>query len=128
MAYEQPTTRADMSTVVVKKDKLMESLTQNRAAHRAIFDEALEGYRDRAVELLNEHIERISKGKIERVMVVLPQPEDHTDDYDRAILTLEWTVFDEVALTINEFDMYVRDNWRWKEEFVGTTSLYNSRQ
>jgi hypothetical protein len=123
---DTPITRADMNSVIVKKDALLETLKANRGTHRAVFEEALIGYKDRAIELLTEHIERIKKGKVEKVFVSLPQPEDHTDDYDRAIATLEWTIFDEVELTINEFDMYVRDNWRWKQEFVGTTSLYNS--
>lgn len=122
--YDTITSRASMETVVVPKDKLLETLTTNRDAHRAAFESALEGYRKRAVELLEEHIERISKGKVERVLVSLPVPEDHTDDYDRAITSLEWSVFDEVELTIREFDQYVRDNWSWKQEFATTTAMY----
>lgn len=119
--------RASMEEVVVKKDKLLQALQTNRAQHRAEFDKALEGYKARSVELLEEHIERIKKNKVERIFVQLPVPEDHTDDYDRAIATLEWTVFDEVELTIREFDMYVRDNWSWKNEFATTSAMYASR-
>lgn len=124
---DAPTTRATFDTVVVQKDKLVETLTANRDAHRAIFEEALEGYKTRSVELLEEHIERINKGKVERIVVSLPVPEDHTDDYDRALTSLEWSIFDEVELTMREFDQYVRDNWSWKNEFTATTSLYNNR-
>lgn len=117
-------TRASMEQVVVKKDELREALKANRDAHRAEFEKALEGYRTRCVELLEEHIDRIKKGKVEVVQVFLPVPEDHTDDYDKALLTLDWTVFGEVVLSIREFDMYVRDNWSWKQEFVGTSQMY----
>ena len=118
-------TRASMEQVVVKKDQLREDLVKNKAAHRAEFEKALEGYRTRCIELLEEHIDRIKKGKVEVVQVFLPVPEDHTDDYDKALLTLDWTVFDEVVLSIREFDMYVRDNWSWKNEFNTTSAMYS---
>ncbi len=57
-------------------------------------------------------------------MVALPMPTDHTDDYDRAIAALDWTIFDEVELKMGEFDMYVRDSWAWKNEFVASTAMY----
>ena len=123
---DTPVSRASFDTVVVQKDKLVETLTSNRDAHRAIFEEALAGYKTRSVELLEEHIERIRKGKVERIIVSLPVPEDHTNDYDRALTSLEWSIFDEVELSMREFDMYVRDNWSWKDEFTNTTSMYNS--
>lgn len=118
-------TRASMEQVVVKKDDLRQTLVANKTAHRAEFEKAIEGYRNRCIELLEEHIERIKKGKVEVVQVFLPVPEDHTDDYDKAILTLDWTVFDEVVLSIREFDMYVRDNWTWKNEFATTNAMYS---
>jgi len=119
-------TRASMEEVVVKKDQLKATLETNKATHRAEFEKALEGYRNRSIELLEEHIERIKNNKVEQVYVMLPMPEDHTDDYDKALLTLEWTVFDEVVLSIREFDCYVRDNWAWKQEFAATNALYSS--
>lgn len=118
--------RASFGEIVVEKARLKQTLTENRAKHRAMFDEAIEGYRTRSIELLEEHIERIKKNKVERIMVSLPIPEDHTDDYDRALENLEWTIFDTVELSAQEFDQYVRDNWRWKQEFAATTSLYNN--
>lgn len=124
---DTPITRASMEVVVVKKDALASTLQENRDKHRAIFEEALEGYKTRSVELLEEHIERIRKGKVERILVSLPVPEDHTDDYNRALTSLEWSIFDEVELSMREFDMYVRDNWTWKGEFTATTSMYNNR-
>lgn len=124
---DTPVTRASMENVVCKKEALAATLVSNRDAHRAIFEEALEGYKTRSVELLEEHIVRIRKGKVERIIVSLPVPEDHTDDYNRALDSLEWSIFDEVELTMREFDMYVRDNWSWKDEFTSTSNMYNSK-
>jgi hypothetical protein len=124
MLKEDVPERATMQSVVVDKMKLIETLRTNLATHREQFEEALSGYRVRCIELLEEHIERIRRGKVERVMVSLPMPEDHTDDYERAISTLEWTLLDTVELSIAEFDQYVRDNWRWKGEFTATSTMY----
>lgn len=116
--------RATTQSVVVKKEDLTNTLKLNRDNHRQAFEEAVAGYRKRAIELLEEHIKRISDGKVERVLVSLPEPEDHTDDYNRIITMLEWTVFDTVELPMREFDMYVRDNWNWKGEFIATSQMY----
>lgn len=115
---------ANMSTIIVKKDRLLETLQQNREKHREIFEEALAGYKQRSIELLEEHIERINSGSVERVFVSLPVPEDHTEDYDRAIDNLTWSIYDTVELSAREFDSYVRDAWAWKQEFVTTSSMY----
>lgn len=122
--YQAEIPRASMDTIVVEKQRLVDILQVNRATHRQMFEEALAGYKKRAVELLEEHIERIKAGKVERVYVALPEPADHTDDYDRALANLEWTIFDTVELSAQEFDQYVRDNWRWKQEFLTTNATY----
>lgn len=118
-------TIATMKTVLVDKTKLIETLRANLDTHRSEFETALDGYRNRSIELLEDHIARIRSGKVERVYVALPVPEDHTDDYERAVATLEWTLLDKVELTIAEFDQYVRDNWAWKGEFASTNALYS---
>lgn len=116
--------RASMNTVVVDKTKLLEQLEANRDAHRDVFIEALAGYKAKVLELLEEKIERVRKNAVERVYIDLPMPEDHTEDYDRAIATLKWTLLDEVTLTIQEFDMYVRDSWGWKRQWTTSNSVY----
>lgn len=119
--------RADLSTIVMPKDKVIEINTTNRDGHQAVFDEAMQGYETRSIELLQEHIERIKKGKRERILVSLPVPENHTEDYDRIISFLEHDIRDEVELSARDFDQYIRDNWSWKGEFVATTAMYNNR-
>lgn len=113
-----------MKTVTVRKEDLLERVEANRARHRDIFEKALEGYRNRAVELLEEHIERIRDGKVEKVHVILPRPEDHTDDYDRVIEMINMSVDDELELDEREFSQYVQDNWMWKNEFLAMSATY----
>jgi hypothetical protein len=48
----------------------------------------------------------------------LVYPEDHSQDYERAIRMMQMSVFDEVKLTVSEFDAYVMNNWEWKRNFL----------
>lgn len=115
-----------MREVTVAKDELREAVQANRDEHRKIFEEAVEGYKTRAVTLLEEHIERIKKGKLERVQVVLPVPVDHTSDYDRVLRMIDMSVEDEIALDESAFTQYVMDDWSWQHEFLTTSSGYSA--
>ena len=116
--------RATMEKVVVDKVKLLDKLEDNRDKHRAVFLEAMAGYKAKVLELLEAQIERVKNNAVEQVFINIPMPSDHTDDYDRIIETLKWTLFDEVTLTIQEFDMYVRDSWGWKQQWTASNSVY----
>lgn len=45
-------------------------------------------------------------------------PTNHLEDYDSAISRLEFSVADKVSLAASDFEAYVRNNWKWKEEFA----------
>lgn len=113
-----------MEKVTVDKDELLTALQENREGHREIFEQALEGYRTRAIEILQGHINDIERGAVERVQVSLPRPEDHTKDYDRAIRMVEMSVDNEITLDEMDFQRYVLDDWNWKREFVATSAMY----
>lgn len=111
---------------IVKKDELLERIRANRATHRQIFEEAIEGYRTAAVQALNEKIDEVKSGRIVSILVKLPVPEDHTDEYDRVIDMLEMDQRDEIELDEYTFAQYVRDDWGWKDHFVTTNSRYSA--
>lgn len=54
----------------------------------------------------------------------LVHPEDHSKDYGRAISIMEASVYDEVSLTVDEFDAYVLNEWEWKKNFINSNSAY----
>lgn len=54
----------------------------------------------------------------------LVYPQDHSKDYDRAIRMMQSSVFDEVRLSVDEYDAYVLNNWEWKANFLATNSFY----
>ena len=114
-----------MNEVTIKKDEALAKLHENRAAHKAIFDEAVEGFRKQAVKFLRDEIKRISAGEVKRVVINMPRPVDHTRDYDRVIAMLEMSVDEEVTVTQYDFASYIMDDWEWKREFLTTNSKYS---
>lgn len=115
-----------MKDIKVKKTDLLVKLRENLKEHQAIFDEAVVGYKSRAVELLEDHIARIKRGKLERVHVMLPVPENHKSDYERVIAMLEMSVDDTIEIPESEFQAYVMDDWAWKQQFLTASAEYSS--
>lgn len=113
-----------MREIRVEKDRLLETLQTNRERHVDTFEQVLEDYRAKAIEMLNEHIERIKGGAVEKVAVVLPPPENYEEEYDRAIQMIEWHEGTTVSLTESEFTEYVMDQWTWKARWAETNATY----
>lgn len=113
-----------MSVVTVKKDELLETVRANRANHRKIFLEAVDGFRAKAIELLNERLKEAVAGRRVDVSIRLPRPVDQTRDYDKIIKMLEMSVDDEIELTQQEFAQYAMDDWSWKKQFSHINKAY----
>jgi len=103
-----------MQTVKIQRDLLLEKLRLNRKSHRDLFLKAQEGYRKKVIEELDQMLAEARGGKSIRRAISLPEPQDHTPDYDRIIAMLEMSVDDQIQILAGEFDMYVMDNWTWK--------------
>lgn len=115
-----------MESITVRKDELRAKVVANAEQHQAIFDEAVEGYRTKAVQLLEEHIVRIQSGTLIDVTLRLPQPVNHIADYNRVLAMLEMAVGDEITIDEDSFRYYVMDDWSWKREFLRTNSEYSA--
>jgi len=107
-----------MKTVVVDKKELLSTLKKNRDNYRAMFEEALIGYRKLVIEKLDKAIQDAKTGKKIKTYFRIEEPVAQTPDYDRAISMLEWSLDDKIELTEHEFAQYVTDNWQWKMNFL----------
>jgi len=114
------------SKIVVDKDQLLDTLKDNRDTHRTAFMAAMDKFRTLAIERFEENIEEIKRGGPVRTFLELPVPEEHTKDYDRAIMMLEWDKGTEVELSEVEFAQYVEDDWGWQQSFASNTMSYTS--
>ena len=113
-----------MREIKVNKAELLKKLRENRNEHRAIFEEALEGYRAEAIRLLDKALADAKKGRKIITYIHLQEPVDQTKDYDRAIGMLEMCVDNEITVTSQEYAQYVMDDWSWKEQFLATNTFY----
>lgn len=114
-----------MNQVTMKKAEVLEVLRKNREQHKKIFLEAVEGYRKKAIDMLEKHVADIRYGKVFEVYVSLPRPEEHTRDYDRVIKMIEMAVEDNVVFTEQDTQNYIMDDWAWKQKFLTTNSAYS---
>lgn len=108
-----------------KKDELVTIVQKNRDAHRAIFEEALIGYKQKVIETLEATIEQAKRGEVRQIYVSFAKPDDHTRDYDRLLKMLDMTSEQDVELTEQQFGQYVLDDWDWKRQFITTNSAYS---
>lgn len=116
-----------MEKVKVNKAELLAVLKDNRNKHKSLFDLAVEGYRKAVLEDLDQHMERVKKGSLERIVIVLPVPEDHTSDYDRVIKMCEMSIDDVLEVEEQEFSEYVMDSWSWKKQWLLSNTQYTSK-
>jgi hypothetical protein len=112
-----------MNSVKVHKAELLEKVKRNREAHRALFLKAQEGYRTAVIAELDRMFADAKDGKPIRRAISLPEPVDHTADYDRVISMLEMSAEDIVQISAEQFDQYVLDNWRWRR-FASETNQW----
>lgn len=114
-----------MENIRVKKSELLDILRKNRAEHRQIFEEAVEGYRHEVIKQLSQRLDDARNGKKIDISIRLNQPQDQTKDYDRVIGMLEMTVDDIIELDELSYQQYVMDDWNWSHNFLHTNSAYS---
>ena len=114
-----------MRTVRLHRDAFIAKVQDNRNNHRQVFEDALEGYRERWIRELERRLHEVRRGREIDQYFKLPEPEDHTEDYDRVLTMAQMSVDEVIELTEDEFARYVMDQWSWKHAFTRTTLMYN---
>ena len=116
-----------IGNITVSKPELLKILRANRERHHSTFEKALVVFRERAIKELDKLIADVKGPHVPRSLHIgLPVPEEHTDDYDRAIHMLEMHIADVVTLSESAYAKLVDDNWEWRRMFEGTTMAYLS--
>lgn len=119
-----------MQKVTVNKSALIEKIKENRAEHKDLYDKAVAIYKERfireAEKFLTESLEHAKRGEPFGQFVRLPVPEEHTEDFDRALEMLEWSLDEEIALEEHEFANLVQNEWGWARSFMQNTASYTA--
>ena len=115
-----------MESIRVNKQQLLEKLKENRNTHRDAFLEAQENYRKLVIQELDKMLEDARNGREIRRSITLPNPQDHTNDYDVIIGMLEFSLDTDIQLDEYQYRNYVLDKWDWKGAFMTSNSAYLS--
>ncbi len=108
----------------VRTEDLLTVLRENRAKHHKVFEAAWAGFQKEAERLFTEQLRLIKAGKLRRVYVSLPEPQDHTLDYDRAIRMMEMHQEPTIKLSEQDAQQLLLDDWNWKREWLTTSTSY----
>lgn len=111
-------------TVSMSRAVLIDEVKANRETHRALYDEAVIGYRSQVVKRLKELITDLENDKLVDVEVNLPVPQDLSHEYDLVIGMLETANDENVEVSAIDYRQLVMDRWHWKQGWVNTISLY----
>jgi hypothetical protein len=77
------------------------------------------------IETLETRLRLARDGKRIEQYLGLPEPVDHTRDYDRVISMLKMDLAKTVELSESDYSQYVLDDWEWKRQFLGTNRAYS---
>lgn len=115
------------SKVTVKKDELLSKMMANREKHVKEYELAWSGYKTEMISFLNLTVDEIKhKGVVDTHRIgALPRPQNHAKEYDRVIQMLQMSIATEIVITEQQFQMYVMDEWTWKQAFEVTKSRYS---
>lgn len=113
-------------TTTVPKDTLLTKLRANRATHAKIVEEAKVGYIEKAKKALAARMEELASGKITALHFDLVMPQDYTKEYDTVIGMIEATTQAEITLSVEEYRMFVEDEWEWLGHFLASNTLYSA--
>lgn len=116
-----------MRTVNIQRAEFVEKVAANRDAHRAVFEKALDGYQRRLVRELERRVADVKAGRRIDRYISLPEPSDHTEDYDRILTMAEMSVDEVIELGADDFARFVMDQWDWKQDFTETATYYDNR-
>lgn len=111
-----------LSTVRVSKDFLLEKVETNRKAHKAIYEEAMQGWHLQVIDILKKELKKVKTDKEYQPKCFVAKPDNHVKDYDRTIDLLKASLDKEFVLTSSEFSQYILDEWGWKDVFMTTVS------
>jgi hypothetical protein len=116
-------------SIRVKRDTVLETLRKNKELHHAEYEEAIEGWIQKAKNKLNTLIEQLNSDNAREVKfeLYLPKPESFEKEYEKALKMLELEIRDEIDITKQEFDKFFLDDWDWKDNFLSNTTMYKRR-
>lgn len=116
-----------MDRVRVRTGDLLAKLRANFERHKAELAAAQREYLKAARTEVERKLTALEAGQVVDLGFTLSPPDDHTQDYERAIAMLDMSQDEMVTVTAQQFAAYVQDMWSWKQAFFTTNASYFTR-
>ena len=114
-------------TIKVSKDTLLEKLKENRIKHITDYNEAYKIFVENYIERLDYLAEKVSEGMSPEMHIKMIVPKSYEDDYTQIIDMLEMSIENEVEITAEEFQAYVKNKWNWTQTAFDAFSNYTRK-
>lgn len=129
--WEKVRNQISVDRLAVNRLSVIEALKRNRTAHRALFDEAIDGYRKKIIQILEESLTRIrstatTSGGAPTPIALPDPPMSRVPIYDRYIGFFESSSEPMIMLSVENHAAFVQDNWVWKQQFLESIAPYST--
>jgi hypothetical protein len=117
----------------VRRKELLDILHANRETHIADYKTACQGYKQIALDKIDEtfkhlrkQVSEIKEGVMIQVCanLYLPLPVSYEKAYNQAIRMMELETEEVLQLTASQFACFVMDDWDWTNEWRTSTTPY----
>ena len=99
------------------REKLIQSLVENRERHENLHAELMEAYRRKVAAELRDAAAKVESGQQDAVYVHHAPPPQHSSDYEAVLGMLLATEEESITIDLEEFSTYIRDEWYWSAGF-----------
>lgn len=111
-------------TITVAKAVLITTLEDNRDKHARDYTKAKRGWIKLLRKELQTMLTTLDSGGELRLQIENQKPVSYLAEYVEAIEMLNFSSDDAVVLTAQQYRQYVKDDWDWKDYWVGSTRTY----
>lgn len=109
--------QSSFNSIKVDKGSLLDSLETNYATYKELYEFQVSEYFLKSEQLLKEALKRIKNKDSKVTTVILNFPKDYSSEYEKIIGMLKMSMDNEIILSHDDYDVYVLNNWYWKQAF-----------
>lgn len=103
--------------ITVKSAELLSKLREGLEKHEAEYAKASSGYKEAAVDFLEQALERAKTGDLSDIHFRLSAPSNNAKDFERAIAMIQMSVALEIEIDEQTFKRWVLGEWDWAGNF-----------
>ena len=120
--------RHSTKEITALTSEVLDKLRLNRDQHAKLVQEARDGFVAAAIPVLVARLAALQQGKIVNLRFDLTPPQDHSKEYETALMMLEMHLRageDRITLTAADVQQFILDEWEWTDNFLLSNIPYS---